>query len=49
MELKGMLDLNVNRDGKTGREPDDLEKEGFFQGWGYLANYHLKREDVIRR
>ncbi len=51
LELKEMLDLNVMTvTGKTlGENLKTIEKEGFFQrGEGYLANYHLKREDVIR-
>jgi dihydroxy-acid dehydratase len=50
-ELKEMLDLKtLTVTGKTlGENLMDLETEGFFRrGWGYLANYHLKREDVIR-
>jgi dihydroxy-acid dehydratase len=52
LELKEMLDLNVMTvTGKPlGENLKNLEKEGFFQrAEGYLANYHLKREDVIRR
>jgi len=50
LELKDMLDLNVMT--VTGQCLGDnlaqLEKEGFFQrGEGYLANYGLRREDVI--
>jgi len=51
IELQDMLDLSVMTvRGKTlGENLEDLEKEGFFtRGEGYLANYHLKREDVIR-
>jgi dihydroxy-acid dehydratase len=51
VELKDMLDLNVlTITGKTlGENLEQLEKEGFFhRGEGYLANYGLKREDVIR-
>jgi dihydroxy-acid dehydratase len=51
IELKDMLDLKVMTvTGKTlGDNLDQLEKEGFFlRGEGYLANYKLKREDVIR-
>ena len=51
MELQDMLDLSVMTvRGKTlGENLEELEKEGFFtRGEGYLANYHLKREDVIR-
>ncbi len=50
-ELKEMLDLKVlTVTGKTlGENLRDLEKEGFFdRGWGYLMNYRLKREDIIR-
>ena len=51
IELQDMLDLGVMTvRGKTlGENLEELEKEGFFtRGEGYLANYHLKREDVIR-
>ena len=51
LELKDMLDLQVMTvTGKTlGENLERLEKEGFFQrGEGYLANYKLKRQDVIR-
>jgi len=50
IELGDMLDLNVMTvTGKTlGENLVEIEKEGFFRrGEGYLANYHLKREDVI--
>jgi dihydroxy-acid dehydratase len=50
IELCDMLDLNVMTvTGKTlGENLAEIEKEGFFRrGEGYLANYHLKREDVI--
>jgi len=50
MELRDILDLGVMTvTGKTlGENLQDLEKDGFFRrGEGYLANYHLKREDVI--
>jgi len=50
-ELRGMLDLRVMTvTGKTlGENLRDLEKEGFFRrGEGYLANYHLLWEQVIR-
>ena len=50
-ELKEMLDLNVMTvTGKTlGENLVQVEKEGFFRrGEGYLANYNLKREDIIR-
>ena len=50
IELRDMLDLNVMTvTGKTlGENLAEIEKEGFFRrGEGYLANYHLKREDVI--
>jgi dihydroxy-acid dehydratase len=50
IELSDMLDLNVMTvTGKTlGENLAEIEKEGFFRrGEGYLANYHLKREDVI--
>ena len=50
LELRDMLDLNVLT--VTGRSLGDnlaqLEKDGFFQrGQGYLANYGLRREEVI--
>ena len=51
IELQDMLNLDVMTvRGKTlGENLEELEKEGFFtRGEGYLANYHLKREDVIR-
>jgi dihydroxy-acid dehydratase len=50
IELRDMLDLNVMTvTGKTlGENLAEIEKEGFFRrGEGYLANYHLKREEVI--
>jgi dihydroxy-acid dehydratase len=50
IELGDMLDLNVTTvTGKTlGENLAEIEKEGFFRrGEGYLANYHVKREDVI--
>ena len=50
IELHDMLDLNVlTVTGKTlGENLTQMEKEGFFRrGEGYLANYHLAREDVI--
>jgi dihydroxy-acid dehydratase len=50
IELGDMLDLNVMTvTGKTlGENLAQLQKDGFFRrGEGYLANYHLKREDVI--
>ena len=50
IELRDMLDLNVMTvTGKSlGENLAEIEKEGFFRrGEGYLANYHLKREDVI--
>jgi dihydroxy-acid dehydratase len=46
-----MLDLRVMTvTGKTlGENLSDLEREGFFRrGEGYLANYHLQWEQVIR-
>jgi dihydroxy-acid dehydratase len=52
IELANILDLNVMTvTGKTlGENLERLKTEGFFQrGEGYLANYRLKREDVIRR
>jgi len=48
--LKDYLNLDVMTvTGKTlGENLDDLEKENFFdRNLGYLANYGLKREDVI--
>jgi len=50
LELKDMLDLSVMTvTGKTlGENLKQLEADGFFQrGEGYLANYRLRREDVI--
>jgi dihydroxy-acid dehydratase len=50
IELKDVLDLTVMTvTGKTlGENLENLEKEGYFQrGEGYLANYKIKREDVI--
>jgi dihydroxy-acid dehydratase len=52
MELREVLDLNaMTVSGKTLRENlDQLEKEGFFhRGEGYLANYKVEIEDVIRK
>ena len=52
IELANMLDLNVMTvTGETlGENLDRLKTEGFFQrGEGYLANYRLKREEVIHR
>jgi dihydroxy-acid dehydratase len=52
IELANMLDLNVMTvTGETlGENLDRLKAEGFFQrGEGYLANYRLKREEVIHR
>jgi len=52
IELAHILDLNVMTvTGKTlGENLERLKTEGFFQrGEGYLANYRLKREAVIRR
>jgi len=51
-ELKELLDLRVlTITGKTLNENlDSLEKNGFFRrGEGYLANYKLKREEIIGR
>jgi len=51
IELRDMLDLTVMTvTGKSlGENLEELEKGGFFRrGEGYLANYNLKREDVIR-
>jgi len=50
LELKDMLDLDVMTvTGKSlGENLAQLEKDGFFQrGEGYLANYSLRRQDVI--
>ncbi|MGD9045920.1 MAG: dihydroxy-acid dehydratase [Desulfobacterales bacterium] len=50
LELGDMLDLNVMTvTGKTlGENLLELEQDGFFRrGEGYLANYHLTREEVI--
>jgi dihydroxy-acid dehydratase len=50
IELGDMLDLDVMTvTGKTlGENLAEIEEEGFFRrGEGYLANYHLTREDVI--
>jgi dihydroxy-acid dehydratase len=52
IELADILDLNVMTvTGNTlGENLERLKTEGFFQrGEGYLANYRLKREDVIHR
>jgi dihydroxy-acid dehydratase len=52
MELREVLDLNVvTVSGKTLRENLELlEKEGFFRrGEGYLENFKVEREDVIRK
>jgi dihydroxy-acid dehydratase len=51
MQLREMLDLRVMTvTGKTlGENLRDLEREGFFRrGEGYLANYHLQWQKVIR-
>lgn len=48
--LRDYLHLDVlTVTGKTlGDNLEDLQREGFFERYlGYLANYHLKREDVI--
>ena len=50
IELGDMLDLDVMTvTGKTlGENLSEIQQEGFFRrGEGYLANYHLTREDVI--
>ncbi len=50
IELGDMLDLDVMTvTGKTlGENLAEIQQEGFFRrGEGYLANYHLTREDVI--
>jgi len=52
MELRDLLDLKVlTVTGRTlGENLKQLGKNGFFQrGEGYLANYKLKREEVIRK
>jgi dihydroxy-acid dehydratase len=52
MELRDLLDLKVlTVTGKTlGENLRRIGKEGFFRrGEGYLANFKLQREDVIRR
>ena len=52
MELREMLDLEVMTvSGRTLRENlEQLEKEGFFRrGEGYLANYKVAVEEVIRK
>ena len=52
IELADILDLDVMTvTGHTlGENLDRLKSEGFFQrGEGYLANYRLKREEVIHR
>ncbi|MEX1330065.1 MAG: dihydroxy-acid dehydratase [Desulfobacterales bacterium] len=52
IELADILDLDVMTvTGHTlGENLDRLKTEGFFQrGEGYLANYRLKREEVIHR
>ncbi len=49
-ELRDLLDLKVlTVTGKTLKENlESLEKNGFFRrGTGYLANYKLKREEII--
>jgi dihydroxy-acid dehydratase len=51
LELKDMLDLDVMTvTGKTlGANLEQLQRDGFFQRCeGYLANYSIRREDVIR-
>ncbi len=51
-ELRGVLDLKVMTvTGKTLAENlEQLEREGFFRrGEGYLANYKVKREDIVRQ
>jgi dihydroxy-acid dehydratase len=52
MELRDLLDLKVlTVTGRTlGENLARLEKDGFFRrGEGYLANFKLEREDVIRK
>ena len=51
LALKDLLDLDVMTvTGKTlGQNLEDIQNEGFFErGAGYLANFHLKPQDVIR-
>ena len=51
-ELADILDLNVlTVSGRTlGENLEQLKRDGFFQrGEGYLANYRIKKDDVIRR
>ena len=50
-EIRSWLDLDVlTVTGKTlGENLEDVAREGFYiRGEGFLANYKLKREDVIR-
>jgi dihydroxy-acid dehydratase len=52
VEIRDLLNLKVlTVTGKTlGENLRQMEKEGFFRrGEGYLANFKLKREEVIRR
>lgn len=52
MELRDVLNLKaLTVTGKTlGENLKQLEKDGFFRrGEGYLANYKLRREDIIRK
>lgn len=52
IELRDVLNLKaLTVTGETlGQNLKSLEKDGFFRrGEGYLANYKLQREDVIRR
>ena len=52
MEIRDLLDLKVMTvTGKTlGENLRRIQKEGFFRrGEGYLANYKLRREEVIRK
>jgi dihydroxy-acid dehydratase len=52
MELRDVLNLKaLTVTGKTlGENLKRLEKDGFFRrGEGYLANYKLRREDMIRK
>ena len=51
LELKDMLDLDViTITGKTlGENLEEIKSCGFFdRGAGYLANYHLQTQDVIK-
>jgi dihydroxy-acid dehydratase len=52
LEIRDLLDLDaLTITGKTlGENLDDIQKDGFFErGEGYLANYGLRRTDLVRR